>query len=269
MTLSDALKARYQDAAPPGEGLEGLARLAGRGSCRSFTAQTVPADVIRTLCAVALAAPSKSDLQQRDLILITDPGLKDSLLSRVAGQPWLSDVPHLLVVCANNRRQRMIHALHERPFVNDHVDAMFNAAVDAGIALHAFLTAAEAIGLGGCPISGLRNAPEDVSDLLGLPDYCFPVAGLAFGYPKGPPRISMRLPLAATVHENRFSEDPTHIPDYDAARSKEQPYSHQRGVAQFGAIEPYTWSEDKTRQYARPERSGFGAFLRARGFKLE
>jgi nitroreductase/FMN reductase [NAD(P)H] len=40
-------------------------------------------------------------------------------------------------------------------------------------------------------------------------------------------------------------------------------------VARFGAAPAYGWSEDKARQYARPERAGFGAFVRAKGFKLD
>jgi nitroreductase/FMN reductase [NAD(P)H] len=40
-------------------------------------------------------------------------------------------------------------------------------------------------------------------------------------------------------------------------------------VERFGAAPVYGWSEDKARQYAKPERAGFGAFVRARGFKLD
>jgi nitroreductase/FMN reductase [NAD(P)H] len=31
----------------------------------------------------------------------------------------------------------------------------------------------------------------------------------------------------------------------------------------------YGWSEDKARQYAVPERADFGAYVRARGFRLD
>ena len=55
------------------------------------------------------------------------------------GQAWLKDVPVLLVFCGNNRRQRQVHEWTGIPFANDHLDAFFNAAVDAGIALSAFV----------------------------------------------------------------------------------------------------------------------------------
>jgi len=31
----------------------------------------------------------------------------------------------------------------------------------------------------------------------------------------------------------------------------------------------YGWSEDKARQYSKPERADFGAFVRAKGFRLD
>ena len=43
----------------------------------------------------------------------------------------------LLIFCGNNRRQRLWHGWRDKPFANDHLDAFFNASVDAGIALTA------------------------------------------------------------------------------------------------------------------------------------
>jgi len=48
-----------------------------------------------------------------------------------------------------------------------------------------------------------------------------------------------------------------------------RPYRVQRDPARFGTAAFYGWSEDKARQYAVPQRTGFGAFVRAQGFSLE
>jgi len=250
-------------------------RIAARASCRSFKPERVDDAVLERLCALALCAPSKSDLQQRDIILVDDPILRQRLDALLTGgplaQPWIAGAPHLLVFCGNNRRQRLIHGWRGRPFVNDHLDAFFNAAVDAGIALSAFVLAAESLGLGCCPISAIRNDAAKVSALLGLPDHVFPVAGLAVGWPQRQAPISPRLPLAATVHRNRYREVDLRglIDAYDARRAGQRPYSSQRAVEIFGEADPYTWSEDKARQYAGPERQDFGAFVRAKGFNLD
>ncbi len=252
-----------------------LSQLAARGSVRKFRSEAVPYPTLRRLCALALCAPTKSDLQQRDIIIIDAPSLKSQIGALLTdgplGQKWIADVPSLLIFCGNNRRQRQIHALRDRPFVNDHLDAFFNAAVDAGIALSAFVIAAEAEGLGVCPISALRNHSATLSQLLKLPDHVFPVAGLAVGYPAETPKISMRLPLSVTVHRNAFQENGLDeaIAAYDRRREEAQPYAAQRSVRKFGTAETYGWSEDKARQYAQPERADFGAYVRHIGFKLD
>ena len=257
------------------ESPEAWEKIAGRGSCRHYTGELVDSTLIEQLCALALSSPSKSDLQQRDIIIIEGPALRGALNELLTtgplAQAWISSAPHLLVFCGNNRRQRQIHEWRERPFVNDHLDAMFNAAVDAGIALSTFMQAAEAADLGCCPISAIRNNAPEVSDLLGLPDYVFPVVGLGLGWPKFPPRVTMRLPLEATVHRDGFKDDDIleQIDTYDQQRNAHRPITAQRDVERFGEDENYGWSEDKARQYASPEREGFGAFMKAKGFKLE
>ncbi len=157
-TLQQALSARFRDAEELGADLAGdaderLARLAGHASVRRFKPEPLPPGLLRLLSAVALSAPTKSDLQQRDIVIVSEPSLRQAIDRLIDDQPWTAGAPALLVFCGNNRRQRQIHALRQRPFANDHLDAFFNAAVDAGIALAAFVTAAEAMGLGCCPIS--------------------------------------------------------------------------------------------------------------------
>ncbi len=272
--LQELFAARYSD--PPEQidpetesGL--LVTMAARGSCRKFSNKPVPAAWIETLCATALASPTKSDLQQRDIVLLQSEELRRTLAGLVPGQAWVAGAPAIAVFCGNNRRQRLLHEWRGIPFANDHLDAFFNATGDAAIAMGAFVTAAEALGLGCCPISAVRNEAAAVADLLGLPDHVFPFAGLAFGFPDHPPVISKRLPLGVTCHVDRYQED--HLADdiarYDSDRAEAQPYDKQRFPEQFGESDSYTWSEDKVRQYSQTERGDFGRYVRSSGFRLD
>jgi nitroreductase/FMN reductase [NAD(P)H] len=254
---------------------ESWQQLAGRGSSRYFQPRRVAPALVETLCALALSSPTKSDLQQRDIVIVEDAGIRgriDALLSTgPLAQEWIPGAPALLVFRGNNRRQRQLHAWRGKPFANDHLDAFFNAAVDAGIALSAFVIAAEAVGLGCAPISAIRNHAQEVSELLGLPDHVFPVAGLGFGWPSRRHHVSLRLPLSATVHRDRFSEAGIEetVDAYDRRRAAVAPIRAQRATDVFGTADFYGWSEDKVRQYATPERAGWGAFVRKKGFRLE
>ena len=146
-----------------------------------------------------------------------------------------------------------------------------NAAVDAGIVLTTFLRAATAVGLGCCPISVIRDQAQRVSEILELPDWVFPVAGLTLGYPGQERNISPRLPLDLTTHRDRYDEGDfaAAIDGYDRRRHAFQPMGKQRQPEVYGEAPFYGWSEDKARQYAVSQRADFGAFLRGKGFKLD
>ncbi|MEL6467332.1 MAG: nitroreductase family protein [Pseudomonadota bacterium] len=270
--LNQILKARYGDA-PDAEvdGNAALMSMATRGSCRQFRADPIPDGLLQTLCAIALASPTKSDLQQRDIVILKSADQRAQVAQLVSGQSWVAEAPMLLVFCGNNRRQRLLHEWHDVPFANDHMDAVVNATADAAIALGAFVCAAEAVGLGCCPISAVRNKAQAVSDLLELPSHVFPFAGLAVGYPSADPQISKRLPLSVTCHVDRYQEARLRqaIGDYDTERMAAQPYGQQRFVETFGQAETYGWSTDKVRQYSAPERADFGAYMRRRGFSFD
>jgi nitroreductase/FMN reductase [NAD(P)H] len=272
--LGDLIERRFGErveANVPPEAEAALERMLSRGVRRAFLEKPVEPALLRTLCAAALASPTKSDLQQGDILIVDDPARRAAIFATIPDHPWLAAAPLFLVFLGNNRRQRQIHAWRGKPFANDHLDAFFNAAVDGAIVLATFIAAAEAVGLGCCPISQIRNQARLVSDTLELPAHVFPIAGLAVGWPARPGELSLRLPLDVRVHQDRFGETglSDRIDAYDRRRAGVQPYRRQRDEARFGHAPFYGWSEDKARQYARVERDTFGAYVRAQGFNLE
>lgn len=257
--------------APGWQGLDELARSLEHRSHRKFAERDVDAALLRLLFACAFSAPSKSDLQQADVIHVADPVRRKAIVDTIPDMPWIMQAPVFLVFCANNRRIRQVGAWRGKAFVNDHLDHFMNAAVDAGLVMMNFIRAAEASGLGTCPISAVRNHPETVSRVLELPAGVFPVAGLCVGYPAESGRITPRLGLDVTVHRDRYDESGLRekIDGYDRRRHSVLPYRRQRRGEQFGEAPFYGWSEDKARQYAVPERANFGAFIRGHGFSLK
>jgi len=265
------LAERFGEDIPVDAGLSGLdeiARIAGRRVHRRYDGRPIDPALLRLLCACALSAPSKSDLQQRDIVVVEERATRQTIADLIPDMPWIGQAPVFLVFCANGRRLSQIAALRGKPFPNDHLDLLFNAATDAALALGSFMDAARAVGLGCCPISVIRDHAARISELLALPEKVIPYAGLCVGWPATPGRISARLPLALTVHVDRFCEDdlPAQLAAYDARRAALQPFATQRDPQVWGEAAHYGWSEDKARQYAQPQRTGFGAYVRARGF---
>jgi nitroreductase/FMN reductase [NAD(P)H] len=253
--------------------LEELVSAAAHRSDRAFSPDPVPAGWTETLLACALSAPSKSDLQQVSVVRVEDDSKRAAVARLVPTLEWVPSAPLLLMFCGDSRRIRRICELRGRPFANDHLDAMFNASVDAALVMMNFIRVARAAGLGCCPLSMVRDRSEELAGLLELPDGVFPVAGMAAGFPSAAVAISPRLPLSLTVHTDRYDDSrlEEELDAYDRHRGEVQPIAKekQRDTGRFGTQEHYGWSEDKARQVSRPQRADFGRYLREHGFRLD
>jgi carboxyl-terminal processing protease len=182
--------------------------------------------------------------------------------------PWIRNAPVFLVFCGDPRRLERIGELRGHQYKNGTLEGFFNAAVDAALVMQTLILAAETAGLGCCPISVIRNHAAAVGEILELPEKVFPVAGLCVGYPAVGGHVTMRLPLEATVHVDRYEDarlDKT-IDAYDRRRHARYalPREQQRSPDVFGDACFYGWSEDKAWQSAQPEGVGFSDYLRAR-----
>jgi FMN reductase [NAD(P)H] len=231
--------------------LPALTALNERSVCRRYRPDPVPEALIRLLCATALAAPTKSDLQQATLIRVAEAAKRAAICELLPGSPWLAQAPELFVFCADGYRLRRLFARRNAAFPNEHLDAFFNATVDAALALGAFVSAAELAGLGTCPISQIRDHVAKIDALLALPDWVVPVAGVALGFPSTKEPMSARLALSATVHTDRY--------DTAAVERELDAYDARRGR---------DWSGDKVRQYSTVWRADFGAFVGRKRFRL-
>ena len=90
--------------------LDALAALNERSVCRRYRPDAVPEEVVRLLCATALAAPTKSDLQQATIVRLADPAKRAAVCALLPGSPWLARAPELFVFCADGWRLRRIFA---------------------------------------------------------------------------------------------------------------------------------------------------------------
>jgi nitroreductase len=244
-----------------------------RRTHRRYAERPVPEALLRLLLGTAFSASSKSDFQQASVIWVRDRQRRDRLAALVPDMPWVGNAPEFLVFCGDAHRLGRIGELRGHINENGKLEGFFNAAIDAALVLQTFILAAETTGLGCCPISVLRNHADAVAEILGLPDKVFPVAGLCVGYPAAAGHVSMRLPLEATVHIDRYCDQRLGeaVEAYDRRRNARYslPREQQRSPDVFGYAPFYGWSEDKARQAAQPEGQSFPAFLRKRGFSLD
>jgi nitroreductase len=262
------LNLAHAEAVPPLVG-----QILQRRTHRRYAARPVADELIDLLIATALSASAKSDFQQASIIKLKDPDKRKAIAAHFPSMPWIGTAPAFLVFCGDARRLERIGTMRSHARRNGDLEAFFNATVDAALAIQTFILAAEAVGLGCCPISVIRNQMTTVARELLLPDGVVPVAGLCVGHPAGTGYISVRLPPAVTVHTDVYDDSnlETEIDAYDKRRAARHmtPREQQRSPEKFGYAEFYGWSEDKARQAAEPEGASFAAYVRAHGFSFD
>jgi FMN reductase [NAD(P)H] len=275
-SYEDEWRARFGDGVVVPRGppeIPWLRQVLLRRTHRRYADRLVSESLLQLLLGAAFSASSKSDFQQATVIRVVDRARRDRLAALVPDMPWIGNAPVFLVFCGDARRLERLGELRGREVGNGKLEGFFNATVDATLVLQTFILAAEAVGLGCCPISVIRNHPEAVAETLGLPNKVFPVAGLCVGYPAAAGHISMRLPPEVSLHIDRY--DDSHLGDaiaaYDVRRDARYsiPREQQRRPEIFGYASLYCWSEDKVRQATQPEGEDFPAYLRAHGFTLD
>ena len=282
MTTTVAACIEQRFGIPPSEGVRDAPELPGetaivrileRRTHRGYRDEPVDEALVETLLACALSASSKSDLQQASIVRVRSPENQAEIASWLPAMPRIGEAPLFLVFCGDNLRLRRAAALRGKPFPNDNVDMFMNAAVDAALAMQTFTLAAEAAGLGCCPISEVRTHIDRLTALLCLPAGVFPISGLCVGWPEREGFVSMRIPPALAVHEDAYDAAGVEekLEAYDRRRDARYriPADRQREVERFGVADFYGWSEDKARQYSRAARPGFRGYLRRQGFALE
>lgn len=132
-------------------------QLLSRRSHRKFLDDKLSEPLLTYLLACAQSAPSKSDLQQYSIVIVDRLQLRELINNLPGMDDWVRNAPHLLIFCADLYRGWQITKSKGFDNANNTLDMLVNSTGDAAIAMMAFVTAAESIELGCCPVSVVRN----------------------------------------------------------------------------------------------------------------
>ena len=156
--------------------------------------------------------------------------------------------------------------------VTEHVESFLIPAMDCAIASQTAALAAESLGLGICFVGSIRNNPQEVIDLLELPQHTFPIVGMTLGWPAKEPHLKPRLPLPAILHwENYQTDQDTALLDYDRTMAATGIYEGRQVSMpdKPEVMENYGWLEHSARRAARVVRAGMRTVLEKQGFGLK
>lgn len=160
------------------------------------------------ILSAAQSAPTWIHGQQVSVIVVQDKQRKGKLAELCGNQDYINQAPTFLVFCADFNRAKIASDLEKVPFesIND-ADALLVGATDVGIALSNAIAASESLGFGIVPIGGIRKNPLGVIELLELPKFVIPIAGLCIGYGLGDTELNPRLPKEAFIHNETYNKN--------------------------------------------------------------
>ena len=241
-----------------------VASITRHQSIRRYAPRPIDERTVEAIIASAQAAPTSSHKQAYSVIRVTDAHVRRQLAVVADDQEWVDEAPLFLVWCADLYRIDRVLGAVGAAKAHDNVEEFVVATVDVTLAAaHAFV-AAEALGLGGVMIGGLRNDPEAVTRLLRLPELVFPIYGMCLGYPAEEPGLKPRLPRRLILHEDRYDREriQAEIGPYDEIVRR---YYRERETNS----RPTTWTSEMVRKFAEAQRPHLRRYLDSQGFHFE
>ena len=212
-------------------------------SVRRFKEQEIPQADLDEILTAGQMASSWKNFQSYSVILVRSQEKKDALYELVPQEAIRQSAAFLLFVGDLNRAEKGA-SLHTDTFQPHGVEGLLITSVDAALAGQNTLLAAESLGYGGVIIGLVRYKSEEVAELFSLPDYTYPVFGIALGVPNQQHDVKPRLPLSQVVFEEEYQEQSVEaILDYDQvqadyAGARATTSWSQRLAEQFGQAEP-------------------------------
>ncbi|RQO68765.1 NADPH-dependent oxidoreductase [Aquitalea sp. FJL05] len=233
-------------------------------SVRSYQDKPIPAAVLDAVLDAAWKGPTSINGQQVSLVVVQDATRRQQIAEIAGGQPWIAQAPVFVTLVVDFHKTRLgVEAAGAEQVIQDSVEGFAVGAVDAGIALGNLMTAAHAAGLGVVPIGGIRRNPQAMIDLLQLPEYTFPIAGVVIGYTDQDSSIKPRLPRASFVHHEH----------YQAAQLPEQIRQYDQTLAsywqQIGRADGLPWSANTAQYYQNVYFPEVAPVARKQGFGFD
>ncbi|GGE29112.1 nitroreductase family protein [Streptococcus himalayensis] len=211
-------------------------------SVRRFGEKSISDEELREILEAGRMASSWKNFQSYSIIVVRSEEKKQALYDLLPQPAILAANVFLLFVGDLNRAGKGVN-LHSPTFHPEGVENLLISSVDASLAAQNTLLAAESLGYGGVIIGVLREVAEDLARLFDLPDYVYPIFGIALGEPAQSRPPKPRLPYDNVIFEERYQEQSREvIKEYDKIQKD---YAGDRVTT--------TWSERLADQFSQAE----------------
>jgi FMN reductase [NAD(P)H] len=177
-------------------------------SIRSYLDKNISEETLDQILKSAQSMPSSINAQQTSVIVVRDKEKKKKLAHLAGDQKWIEDSSVFLIFVMDFYKTSLAgEKTGNTQIIQESVEGTLAGTFDAGIAMGATIIAAESLGLGIVPIGGIRKNPDEVIELLELPKYTYPIAGLALGYPSDNSKQKPRMAFETFKHNEKYNSE--------------------------------------------------------------
>lgn len=263
-----------------GFGNQTLRLLLERASCRHYSQEKVPPEVLRQILEAGIHAPTAGNLQPYSIIKIENPHTKARLADLAGRQGFVAAAPVNLLFCIDWQRLQRWAEIEAAPFTATSSFRHFWLSFqDTIICAQNVCTAADALGLGSVYVGTIMESVFQVRELLQLPPGVFPVVLLCLGYPASRSQPARKLGVDVVVHEEVYQqrEDEETAAAFDekyAGREREVTVQRTENIAEVcREVHGTEFAErclERIRQrgYISPAQTYFGLHYRANALPL-
>lgn len=231
-------------------------------SIRKFSDRPISSELLRELIEAGQGAATSSHVQAYTVIHVKNQANREQIAELAGGQGYIATCSDFLVFCADMKRPTEASERTGANVVRGMTEQLLVATVDTALMAQNVAVAAESEGLGICYIGGIRNNPQQISDLLRLPKHVYPVFGMCLGYPDQAPEVKPRLPVKAVLKEDYYTEDDEQVEAFDTMM---QAYYQARSSSNKDT----DWSRNLKPLFDNKLRPHMRDFLIERGFEMK
>ena len=157
-----------------------------RRSIRAYQPKPLPDRDLKAICEAGRCAPSAANRQPWHIVVVQEAAQKQRLAAACANQMWLADAGAIVAGIG-------------KPTVNEKWYP-----VDVAIALQNMVIAATSLGYGTCWIGAFD--PDQVKEVLGIPEEDVVVALTPIGVPADHPEARPRMPMSEFLSSEQFGK---------------------------------------------------------------
>ena len=233
-------------------------------SIRKYQDKPIEEEKLVEVIKSAQCASTSSFVQAYSIVSVENKENRKKISELAGNQPYINECPVFLIFCADLSRLKRACDSNSREFDGGYTESLIVATVDAALVAQNAMVAAESLGMGGVYIGGIRNNPDKISDILKLPENCYPLVGMCLGYPAENPDKKERLPIEIVFKKDEYipSQEEEKLLQYD---ERIKLYYNSRTV---GARQE-TWSGQVAEKFQSNKRPHMKSFLEDMGFMLK